>query len=126
MDMIKIARRFFTALEVSDLESARALCADEFTGSQNGGPPMDLDALMQMTAAVHQVIPDFRYENAVRWETPSGFVDEHDVCGTLPDGSSFRLVLCVVGEVAGGKIVKLREYVDSAAAAGLIKAIQPS
>ncbi|MEO1222300.1 MAG: nuclear transport factor 2 family protein, partial [Pseudomonadota bacterium] len=125
MDMIKIARRFFTALEVNDLESAAALCADTFEGSQNGGPAMDRATLLTFTAAVHSLVPDFRYENAVRSETDRGFVEEHDVCGTLPDGSTFKLVVCVVGEVTDGKITTLREYVDTAAAAGLLKALRP-
>ena len=126
MDMVKIARRFFTALEVNDVESASALCAEGFQGSRNGGPAMDRDTLMQFTAAVHGVIPDFRYENAIRWETTSGFVEEHDICGTLPDGETFRLALCVVGEVADDKITRLREYVDTRAAAALLKALSPA
>jgi len=125
MDMIKIAQQFFTALEVNDLESAAALCSDTFEGSQNGGPAMDRATLMKFTGAVHSVISDFRYENAVRWETKGGFVEEHDVCGTLPDGKTFKLVLCVIGEVEGGKITKLREYVDTVAASGLMKALRP-
>jgi len=125
MDMITIARRFFTALEVADLESARALCSDSFRGSQNGGTEMDVDTLMQFTAAVHAVVPDFRYENAVRFETEVGFVEEHNVCGTLPDDSTFKLVVCVVGEVKDGKITTLREYVDTGAAAGLLRALRP-
>lgn len=87
---------------------------------------MDVTTLMQFTGAVHAVIPDFRYEDPVRWSTQSGFVEEHNVCGTLPDGDTFKLVLCVVGEVADGKITKLREYVDTGAAAGLLKALQPA
>ncbi|WP_298303969.1 nuclear transport factor 2 family protein [uncultured Erythrobacter sp.] len=126
MDMITIARRFFTALEVADLESARALCADTFRGSQNGGPAMDVDTLMQFTTAVHAVVPDFRYEDAIRWQTDGGFVEEHNVCGTLPDKSTFKLTVCVVAEVEDGKITTLREYVDTGAAAGLLKALQPS
>lgn len=126
MDMIEIARQFFNALQVGDLESASALCADSFEGSQNGGPSRDRSTLMGFTAAVHSVVPDFRYENAVRTQTETGFVEEHDVCGTLPDGSTFKLVICVVGEVEDGKITKLREYVDTGAAAGLLKALQPA
>lgn len=126
MDMTEICRRFFAALQSNDLETARSLCADDFAGSQNGGPAMDVATLMQFTGAVHAVIPDFRYENPVRWQTESGFVEEHDVCGTLPDGETFKLVLCVVGEVDDGKITKLREYVDTGAAAGLMKALRPS
>jgi len=126
MDNIKIARLFFTSLEVADLETARSLCADSFRGTQNGGAPMDADTLMGFTQMVHKVVPDFRYENAVCQATDNGFVEEHDVCGTLPDGSTFKLMLCVVGEVRGGEITALREYVDTGAAAGLMKALQPA
>ncbi|UAB77715.1 nuclear transport factor 2 family protein [Erythrobacter sp. SCSIO 43205] len=125
MDNIKIARLFFTSLEVADLETARSLCADGFRGTQNGGVPMDADTLMGFTDRVHKVVPDFRYENTVCQATENGFIEEHDVCGTLPDESTFKLTLCVVGEVEDGKIAALREYVDTGAAAGLMKALRP-
>lgn len=85
---------------------------------------MDADTLMGFTAMVHKVVTDFHYENPVRSATETGFIEEHDVCGTLPDGSTLKLILCVVGEVEDGKITKLREYVDTGAAAGLMKALQ--
>ena len=125
MDNAKIASLFFTSLEVADLETARSLCADTFQGTQNGGAPMDAETLMGFTALVHKVVPDFRYENPVRQATDTGFIEEHDVCGTLPDGAPFKLILCVVGEIEDGKITRLREYVDTGAAAGLLKALQP-
>lgn len=125
MDNITLCRRFFTALETNDLATAKDLCAETFAGSQNGGPAMNRDTLMQFTGAVHTVVPDFRYENTVCTATENGFVEEHDVCGTLPDGSTFKLVLCVLADVADGKITALREYVDTGAAAGLLKALRP-
>lgn len=125
MDNTKICRTLFDALQGNDMDTVKSLCADTFVSSQNGGSPMDLPLLMQFTAAVHGVVPDFRYENPVCTATDTGFVEEHDVCGTLPDGDTFKLVLCVVGEVEGGKVTHLREYVDSRAAAGLIKALRP-
>ena len=84
---------------------------------------MDLDTLIGFSMAVLGVVENFRYEEAVRSATETGFVEEHVVRGTLPDGSEMNLAVCVVGEVVDGKIVRLREYVDSAAAQGLIKAL---
>ena len=124
MDNTTLCRRFFDALQANDLATARGLCSDTFEGSQNGGPAMNLDTLMQFTGAVHSVVPDFRYENTVCTASDAGFVEEHDVCGTLPDGETFKLILCVVAEVADGKITALREYVDTGAAAGLLKALR--
>jgi ketosteroid isomerase-like protein len=41
----------------------------------------------------------------------------------LPDGGELRLAACVVADVGDGRIVRMREYVDSAAAAGLLAAL---
>ncbi len=84
---------------------------------------MDRDRLLKFTGMVNAVVPDFRYEEAVRSGTETGFVEEHRVRGTLPDGSQLDLMACVVGEVSDGKITVLREYVDTAAAGGLMKAL---
>lgn len=123
MDMTDLSARFFGALAANDLETAQALCAPDFTGSQNGGPAMDAGTLMQFTGAVHTVVSGFRYEDAIRTATTSGFVEEHRVRGTLPDGSELDLMACVVAEVTDGRIAALREYVDTGAAAGLLKAL---
>jgi len=120
-----IARAFFVATAAGDKAAIRSICSADLKASQNGAPPMDVDALARFAAAVKRVVPDFRYENAVRADTQSGFVEEHDVCGTLPDGTSLRCAVCVVADVSDGKITALREYLDSAAAAGLIGALQP-
>ncbi len=118
-----LAKQLFHAFENNDLERARECCAENFRGSQNGGPEMDRDRLLQFTGVVNAVVPDFRYEEAIRSATETGFVEEHRVRGTLPDGGQIDLMVCVVGEVSDGKITVLREYVDTAAAAGLMKAL---
>jgi ketosteroid isomerase-like protein len=84
---------------------------------------MTLDSLLQFSQAVLHVVKDFRYEDAVRSDTASGFVEEHSVRGELPDGSKLDLPVCVVGDVRDGKICSLREYLDTRAASGLIAAL---
>jgi len=80
---------------------------------------MNLATLLMFSAAVRSVVKNFRYENPIQSEMPTGFVEEHDVCGTLPDGTELRFSACVVGTVSESKIVQLREYFDSAAVASL-------
>lgn len=123
MTPTQIAENLFAAFQNGDLEAAKALCADDFRGSQNGGPAMDRDTLLKFTGAVNAVVPDFRYEEAIRSATETGFIEEHRVRGTLPDGEQLDLTVCVVGEVVDGKIIVLREYADTAAAAGLLRAL---
>ena len=122
-DNTTIARAMFDAFQSGDMDAARAILANDFTGSQNGGPDMSRDVLLGFSGAVKAAVPDFRYEEIVCAATPDGFVEEHTVRGTLPDGEAINLRLCVVGTVENGKVTSLREYLDSAGAAGLAKAL---
>ena len=118
-----IAEALFDAFEAGDADAARALCSKSRTASRNGGPAMDLESLLAFSTLVKRVIPDFHYENARRAITGDGFVEEHDVCGTLPDGSDLRVAACIVAEVRDGKVSDVREYIDTVAAAGLADAL---
>jgi ketosteroid isomerase-like protein len=122
-DHTLIARALFNAFENNDQAAAKALLADTFWGSQNGGPPMDRKVLLGFVAAVKGTVPDFRYEDIVCEATKHGFVEEHTVRGTLPGGDQINLRLCVVASIEDGKVATLREYLDSAGAAGLTKAL---
>jgi len=123
MQNADLANALFAAFESADGDAVRSLCAADLQARQNLGKPMGLDALVQFSGAVSAVVPDFRYEDRVVTATEQGFVEEHLVCGTLPDGSKLRLPACVVCEVRDGRIVSLREYLDMAAAKGLLKAL---
>ncbi|MFK7805411.1 MAG: nuclear transport factor 2 family protein [Anaerolineae bacterium] len=123
MENRDLCEKLFAAFSSGDADGVRQLCTADLKASQNGGAPMNLDTLLHFTMAVLGVVKDFRYEDAIRSTTETGFVEEHNVRGTLPDGSKMELAVCVVGDVEGGKISRLREYVDSAAAAGLIAAL---
>ncbi|MEM7703598.1 MAG: nuclear transport factor 2 family protein [Pseudomonadota bacterium] len=122
-DYTAIARALFDAFQAGDIEAARALCHDQFEGSQNGGPAMNRAGLLGFVAAVKAKVPDFRYEDIVCAATTDGFVEEHTVRGKLPDGGQINLRLCIVASVEDGKVRHVREYLDSAGALGLAKAL---
>lgn len=122
-DHTAIARSLFGAFQSGDIEAADALLAPDFRGTQNGGPAADRAALIGFLRAVHAKVDNFRYEEIVCSATATGFVEEHAVRCDLPGGDSFDATLCVVGEVADGKVTALREYVDTVIAAGLVKAL---
>jgi ketosteroid isomerase-like protein len=124
MQNAELANTLFAAFENGDADAVRSLCAADLQARQNLGKPMGVDGLVRFSAAVSGVVPDFRYEDRVVTATDGGFVEEHMVCGTLPDGSQLRLPACVVCEVRDGRIVSLREYLDTAAATGLLKALR--
>lgn len=124
MDNTQMAQSLFSALEQRDDDRVRQLCAPDFRARQNSNPAVDIDRVLVFSAAAHRVLQGLRYENAVRSATTSGFVEEHDVCGTLPDGYEFTLPVCVVAEIKGQKITALREYFDTNAAKGLIEGLK--
>lgn len=118
-----ICEALFAALANGDDERVRALCAPDLQARQNGNPPMGLASLLKFSQAVRRVVANFRYEDARRSETATGFVEEHQVRGTLPDGSPLDLAVCVVADVRDGQVCELREYLDSGAASGLTAAL---
>ena len=122
-DYKAIARTMFDAFQAGDLDAAQAVLTDGFAGSQNGGLAMSKQALLGFVGAVKGKVPDFRYEDIVCTATADGFVEEHTVRGTLPDGGQIDLRLCVIATVRDDKVASLREYLDSAGAAGLVKAL---
>lgn len=121
---IEVARNLFAAFASGDVDTVRKLCTPDMQATQNHGPMMDVDTLLSFTTAVLKVVDNFRYEDPIRTATDSGFVEEHSVRGTLPDGSELRLAACVVAELRDGRISRLREYLDGSAARGLLKALQ--
>ncbi len=124
MSHTDIAERLFAAFAAGDVDAARSLCAADLKAIQNDNPPMPLDALLQFSAAVKARVPDFRYEERTCNATERGFVEEHLVRGTLPDGNELRIAACVVADVQDGQIQSLREYLDTADAVGLLKALR--
>ena len=96
----ELAQALFEAFGKGDAETVRSLCAPNFEARQNNGPAMTLEPLLDFALAVYKVVKDFRYEDAVRSETRSGFVEEHNVRGTLPDGHEMDLAVCVVAAIS--------------------------
>jgi ketosteroid isomerase-like protein len=118
-----VAVALFKGFEEGDEDAVRAVCCPDMVAHQNLNPPMNLDTLLAFSSAVKKVVKDFHYAHARRHTTDSGFVEEHIVQGTLPDGSELRLNACVVAELSDGKIKELREYVDTSNAGNLQAAL---
>lgn len=123
MTQVEIAAALFAALARNDAPAVRSLCAPDMQVRQNDGPPMSLGALLRFNDKVQNVAQGFGYHEAIRSATETGFVEEHAVRGVLPGGKAFSFTVCVVAEVADGKVTAVREYVDTAAAADLIAAL---
>lgn len=123
MNHAELAAALFAAFADGNADAVRRLCAPDLRARQNDGPWMNLETLLTFALAVNRVVKDFRYEEAVRSATDTGFVEEHFVRGSLPDGSALNIAACVVADVRDGKVSSIREYLDGMAAIGLLKAL---
>ena len=64
-------------------------------------------------------LPDRNYRVLRREPLKDGFVQQHILEATLPDGTPWKMDACVVVKMEDGLITRLDEYIDSAAGAKL-------
>ena len=113
---IEVAEQLFTTLSAGDIDAAKALCAEDMSISQNGGAAAGFASVAANTVAIRRIASNWRYENAVRVATSNGFVEEHDACGTLADGTEVRVHACIVAVMVEGLVSTMHEYLDTRSA----------
>ena len=91
------ANRFFDGLLSGDLAALQAACAPgsilwiNLTEQERA-----LEDSLRGFAALRSRVPDLRMENVRRRGIPGGFLEQHVLMGTLPDGEPLRVVGCFV------------------------------
>ena len=107
------ANRFFDGLLTGDLAALQAACAPgsvlwiNLTEQERA-----LEDSLRGFAALRSKVPDLRMETVRRRGIPGGFLEQHLLVGTLPDGEQLHIAGCFVGSVENGRISRLEEYVD--------------
>ena len=118
--MLDLCQRFFAATSSGDLDAVRAMYApDAMTWHNHDGVEQTVEQTLRVAALPH-VLKDFRYEDARRSATATGFVEQHTVCGRTRSGFDLAIAACVVCTVVDGRITRLDEYLDSAQIAPLL------
>jgi ketosteroid isomerase-like protein len=109
-----LAERLFQAFMDNDPDTIRSCCAPDATFWKNGTRSGTVDEMLPGFANLRARVGNHRYTEVRRSAFTDGFVEEHRVVSTLPDGSPLDVVACVVGSVGpDGLITELREYVDT-------------
>ena len=114
------ANRFFDSLVAGDLAALQAACAPgavlwiNLTEQERA-----LEDSLPGFAGLRLKVPDLRMDDVRRRGVPGGFVEQHVLTGTMPDGAPLRVVGCFIGTVDDGRITRLEEYVDGKQAAAL-------
>jgi ketosteroid isomerase-like protein len=119
--MRELADRFFAAVSAGDIDTVRAIYSpDAVVWHAHTNTEQSASENLRTLSWIARHVKDFRYENRRCEATDSGFVEQHIVRGIAPSGDEFSIPACVVCAVVGGRITRLEEYFDSAAAAALL------
>jgi ketosteroid isomerase-like protein len=119
--MLELCQRFFAAVTAGDLDVVRAMyVSDAVIWHNNDGAAQSVDENLRVLRWATSRIAGFRYEDVRRTATASGFIEQHVLRGTAPNGEELRVPACIVCTVTDSRITRLDEYLDSAQIAALL------
>ena len=117
---LDFAERFVGAIQSGDTETVRACYApDAKLWHNNDGIEQTVDQNMKVLDWFIRTLPDRNYRVIRREALPDGFMQQHVLEATLPDGTKWAMDACVVVKVENGVITRLDEYLDSAKSGAL-------
>ncbi|WP_298163490.1 nuclear transport factor 2 family protein [Brevundimonas sp.] len=119
-DIHEFSDRFSAALERGDSEAARAFYAPDARIWHNFDDyEQSVDENLRTLAWMHRKLPVRTYNILRREILHDGWIQQHVLEATLPDGRPFRMAACCVVQMKDGLITRLDEYLDPAQAAVL-------
>ena len=119
-EMLDLLDRFLSAIGSGDIEGARACYApDAKIWHNHDDVEQTVDQNLKVLAWMARVLPKRNYRIVRREVLSDGILQQHVLEATLPDGTAWRMPACVILRIHNGRITRLDEYLDSAAAAVL-------
>lgn len=117
---LEVCEQLFSAIMRADIDAVRAIYApDAVIWHNNDQAEQTPDQNLRTLAWVTRNVRELRYDDMRRQETASGFVQQHILRGTAPNGAPLEIPACIICEVKDGRITRLEEYLDSAQTAAL-------
>ena len=119
-DYIAFAQKFVGAIQSGDTATVRACYhPDAKLWHNNDGIEQTVDQNMKVLDWFIRALPDRNYRVTRLEALPDGFMQQHILEATLPDGTKWAMDACVVVRMENGVITRLDEYIDSAKSAQL-------
>ncbi|MGZ4682267.1 MAG: nuclear transport factor 2 family protein [Acidimicrobiales bacterium] len=112
-ETLALADRMFRDIETGDLDDLRGCYHPDIVVWANyDGREHDLEGSMRLLGWLCAKLQDRCYDVTRRDVIPGGFLQEHVLRGTAPDGSAVAMPACIVATVADGRITRMNEYLD--------------
>lgn len=120
---LKLAEDLFEAIADNDADRLRNEVYDPevVVWHNNDNHEQRIDENIKVLGWLHHKIGSKRYEEVRRQPTPTGFVEQHVLRGTAPDGTELNVSACLVVRVLNGRIVRIDEYLDSSAISAIAR-----
>ncbi len=119
-EYLDFADRFVGAIQSGDVATVRACYApDAKLWHNSDGIEQTVDQNMKVLDWFIRTLPDRNYRVVRREALSDGFLQQHVLEATLPDGTKWAMDACCVIKIEDGLIVRLDEYLDSAKSAEL-------
>ena len=120
--VLALADRLVTALETDDTETLRQLYTPDITVWHNFDQrDQDRDQCLATLAWVGRKMKDRRYDEIRRVVTPDGYIQQHVLRGTAPDGTAVEVPAVLRVYCDGERISRIEEYLDTAQTAALTR-----
>lgn len=125
-EILDFAARFMGAIEAGDVAAMRACYAPNARIWHNfDNVEQTLDENVKVLEWFSRILPDRHYRIVRREALKDGFLQQHVLEATLPDGVKWNMSACVVVRMENGLISRLDEYLDSAATKALSSRNRP-
>lgn len=119
-DYLDFAERFVGAIQRGDVDAVRACYApDAKLWHNTDNIEQTVDQNLKVLAWFVKTLPDRNYRVLRVEALPDGFLQQHVLEATLPNGEKWAMDACVVIKIENGLITRLDEYLDSAKSAQL-------
>ena len=117
----QVAERLFGAIMAGNVDAVRGIYApDAVIWHNSDGVEQSVDDNLRVLRWVVRHIGNLRYEAVRCHPTENGFVQQHVLRGTAPNGQALSIPACLVCTVTDGRITRLDEYLDTAHLAPLL------
>lgn len=119
---LRLADKLFDAIATNDLAMLRdeVYTPDIVVWHNNDQHEQLIDENLKVLSWLHRKVVNKRYEDVKRQVTPTGFVEQHVLRGTAPDGTELDIHACLVVTVTGERISRIAEYIDGNAITSLL------
>jgi len=120
-EVFALADRLFACIEQGDLASLHHLYDRDIVLWTNfDNRESDFHRSMKVLDWMITNLSDRRYDVTRREVIADGFLQEHVLHGTAPNGTAIAMPACIIATVADGRITRINEYLDPAAMAPLL------